>query len=183
MLKKLNIFPVRLLLLAAAYFVRLLVIQYNVGIIKSVKSMLFALNYSSKIDDMKKQTVDRIFAEYGKIADFDPPIFKFNEILEEKFSLEVKTKGLQIIPANITKFEPAKYGLKSGNYKIVANIPYYLTGEIIRQFLSGKTKPNELVLLIQREVAKRIVARAGAMGQLTSVVRGERNLPAKQTDV
>jgi 16S rRNA (adenine1518-N6/adenine1519-N6)-dimethyltransferase len=43
------------------------------------------------------------------------------------------------------------------SYKVVANIPYYITGEIIRMFLSGETQPSSMTLLVQKEVAERIV--------------------------
>lgn len=44
-------------------------------------------------------------------------------------------------------------------YVVAANIPYYITGEIIRQFLTAKHQPRAIALLIQKEVAERIVAR------------------------
>ena len=44
------------------------------------------------------------------------------------------------------------------NYKIVANIPYNITGAILKKFLSAEYQPERMVLLLQREVAKRIVA-------------------------
>jgi len=45
------------------------------------------------------------------------------------------------------------------HYKVVANIPYYITGQIIRKFLEAKNKPASMTLLVQKEVAERIVAR------------------------
>jgi 16S rRNA (adenine1518-N6/adenine1519-N6)-dimethyltransferase len=46
----------------------------------------------------------------------------------------------------------------SGGYVLAANIPYYITGEIIRQFLTAQTQPRTMALLIQKEVAKRITS-------------------------
>jgi 16S rRNA (adenine1518-N6/adenine1519-N6)-dimethyltransferase len=43
-------------------------------------------------------------------------------------------------------------------YKIIANIPYNITGAIFRKFLSGNVKPERMILLVQKEVAQRIVA-------------------------
>lgn len=43
-----------------------------------------------------------------------------------------------------------------GGYVVAANIPYYITGEIIRQFLTAEAQPRALALLIQKEVAQRI---------------------------
>lgn len=48
--------------------------------------------------------------------------------------------------------------LKAG-YKLVANIPYYITGALIERFLSTDTQPTSATLLVQKEVAERIVAR------------------------
>jgi len=50
---------------------------------------------------------------------------------------------------------------KTGNrpYKLVANIPYYITGQILRKFLEAKKQPEKMVLLVQKEVAERIIAR------------------------
>ena len=41
-------------------------------------------------------------------------------------------------------------------YKLIANIPYYITGEITRKFLSGDFQPSLIVVLVQKEVAERI---------------------------
>jgi len=46
--------------------------------------------------------------------------------------------------------------LTDGAYKIVANIPYYLSGLLFRQCLQTACQPNTLVFLVQKEVAKRI---------------------------
>lgn len=48
---------------------------------------------------------------------------------------------------------------KAKNYKIVANIPYYLTGKFINQFLSFSQPPQSMVLMVQREVAERVEAK------------------------
>ena len=45
------------------------------------------------------------------------------------------------------------------DYKIVANIPYYITGQIIKKFLTAKNKPVSMTLMLQKEVAERIVAK------------------------
>lgn len=46
---------------------------------------------------------------------------------------------------------------KVSDYKIVANIPYYLTGKFIKKFLTAKKKPSSMTLMVQQEVAKRAV--------------------------
>ena len=81
------------------------------------------------------------------------------DILSEKFKEEIINERLLLLNDNILYFEPSKYGLKEGEYKIIANIPYNITGAIIKRFLSEVTKPSIMTLLVQKEVAERIVAR------------------------
>ena len=52
----------------------------------------------------------------------------------------------------------SRYSVKDGtcDYKLVANIPYYLTGEIFRMFLGADKQPSSMTLLVQKEVAERI---------------------------
>lgn len=51
-------------------------------------------------------------------------------------------------------------------YKVVANIPYYITGPILRRLLEASAPPTLAVLLVQKEVAERICARPGGMSIL-----------------
>lgn len=78
-----------------------------------------------------------------------------------KFKEEFKQNKLMIIGADILKFDPASVGLQAGGYKIVANIPYYITGELLRHFLSEVASPSRMVLMTQKEVADRILASDG----------------------
>ncbi|MEI7689325.1 MAG: 16S rRNA (adenine(1518)-N(6)/adenine(1519)-N(6))-dimethyltransferase RsmA [Candidatus Nomurabacteria bacterium] len=81
------------------------------------------------------------------------------DILSQKFVEEIKNGKFLLLNDNILYFEPSKYDLKEGEYKIIANIPYNITGAIIKRFLSEVTKPSIMTLLVQKEVAERIVAR------------------------
>jgi len=74
-------------------------------------------------------------------------------LLQEKFAKEIFEKRLALINEDIlnTEFQEEKY-------KLVANIPYYITGQIIRKFLTSEKQPEKIVLLVQKEVAERIVA-------------------------
>src|SRR3989344_5878893 len=56
-------------------------------------------------------------------------------------------------------------------YKVVANIPYYITGKLLQSALGGLTKPSLIVLLLQREVAERITAGPGEMSLLSVSVQ------------
>ncbi|HMO79077.1 MAG TPA: 16S rRNA (adenine(1518)-N(6)/adenine(1519)-N(6))-dimethyltransferase RsmA [Candidatus Paceibacterota bacterium] len=87
--------------------------------------------------------------------------FEMIQILKEKFSKEILTKKLTLISGDITKIKLSTILEKNTKYKIIANIPYYITGEIIRKFLSAEKEyqPEKMVLLVQKEVAQRIVAK------------------------
>jgi 16S rRNA (adenine1518-N6/adenine1519-N6)-dimethyltransferase len=64
----------------------------------------------------------------------------------------------------------AQIGLPK-KYKLVANIPYYITGEILRLFLSGLNQPESITLLVQKEVAERIIAKNGKESILSLSVK------------
>ncbi len=81
------------------------------------------------------------------------------EVLEQMFTGEIESGRLFLIHDDVLVFDPTAHGLQQGKYKLVANIPYYITGEIIRRFLSEVAQPERMVLLVQKEVATRIVAR------------------------
>ncbi|MFO0971258.1 MAG: 16S rRNA (adenine(1518)-N(6)/adenine(1519)-N(6))-dimethyltransferase RsmA [Candidatus Saccharimonadales bacterium] len=53
------------------------------------------------------------------------------------------------------------------NYKVIANIPYYLTSNLIRRLLESANPPRVMALLVQKEVAERIAAKPGQMSILT----------------
>jgi 16S rRNA (adenine1518-N6/adenine1519-N6)-dimethyltransferase len=60
-----------------------------------------------------------------------------------------------------------KCGMTGYNYKIVANIPYYLTSPLIRKFLEADNQPESMILMIQKEVAQRICAKPPKMTLLS----------------
>lgn len=57
------------------------------------------------------------------------------------------------------------------SYRVVANIPYYITSALIRHLLEAKAKPYQMVLTVQREVAERITAKPGDMSLLALSVQ------------
>lgn len=61
--------------------------------------------------------------------------------------------------------------LTVGHYKVVANLPYYITSAIIRHLLTARVRPALLVLTVQREVAQRIVAQPPQMSLLAVSVQ------------
>src|SRR3990167_5343055 len=87
------------------------------------------------------------------------------EQLKQTFSSEVVSGVLKIITADIRDFEPGSWNLAAGSYVLAANIPYYITGEIIRQFLETPAQPRAMAILIQKEVADRIMGKAAGSRQ------------------
>ncbi|TSC96175.1 MAG: 16S rRNA (adenine1518-N6/adenine1519-N6)-dimethyltransferase [Parcubacteria group bacterium Athens1014_10] len=79
-------------------------------------------------------------------------------------------KDVEIIEGDILKLTYNQQ-LITHNFKIVANIPYSITGNFLRKFLENKIKPEEMVLLVQKEVAERIAARPGKMSLLSVAVQ------------
>ncbi len=79
----------------------------------------------------------------------------------------IKHSNLRVENADILKFDTS--GL--GQYKLVANLPYYITSAVIRLFLEADNKPEEMVLLVQREVAERICAKPSRMSVLAISVQ------------
>lgn len=78
-------------------------------------------------------------------------------------NVSVVEKDLLRIPVN---------ELVRGPYKIVANLPYYLTSRFLRMFIADTVaRPEEIVVVIQREVAERVVAQPPEMGLLSLSVQ------------
>lgn len=91
--------------------------------------------------------------------------------LWELFEKELREKRLTLVEGDILDFDPALHKLRPQSYKLIANIPYYITGAIIRKFLETNAKPSCMVLLVQDEVARRIVARDGKESLLSLSVK------------
>lgn len=85
------------------------------------------------------------------------------------------SEGVSILEGNILDVNLnemlAHAEFESGKYKVVANIPYYITAPIIRTLLSLETQPRSLTLMVQKEVAERMTAKAGDMSLLSIMVQ------------
>jgi 16S rRNA (adenine1518-N6/adenine1519-N6)-dimethyltransferase len=62
-------------------------------------------------------------------------------------------------------------GFGDKTYKVVSNIPYYITSPVLRKILTAESKPLEIVFLVQREVAERISAKPGEMSVISVFVQ------------
>jgi 16S rRNA (adenine1518-N6/adenine1519-N6)-dimethyltransferase len=75
------------------------------------------------------------------------------EELQEIFAGEIANGKLELLHEDIRAFDTATI---KGDYVLVANIPYYIAGEIFRMFLEAPHQPSSMTLLVQKEVAARI---------------------------
>lgn len=82
-------------------------------------------------------------------------------VLDQKFS---SLSNFNLVKKDILKFN---FNKLPKNYKIVANIPYYLTSNLLRVLSESKNPPIMAVLLVQKEVAQRIAAKPGEMSLLS----------------
>jgi len=92
--------------------------------------------------------------------------------LEKKFS---NFPNVHIIHADILRINIQEllsgYGLMAHSYRLVGNLPYYITSAIIRMFLESEVPPREMFVMVQREVAERICADPGEMSILSVAVQ------------
>jgi 16S rRNA (adenine1518-N6/adenine1519-N6)-dimethyltransferase len=93
---------------------------------------------------------------------------KLQKKFENRPNIEILHED--ILKINLQKISTS-YKLPTTNYKLIANLPYYITSPIIRLFLETKIPPQEMILMVQKEVAERIVARPGKMSILAISVQ------------
>ena len=73
-------------------------------------------------------------------------------LLNEKFA----GSDFKIYEGDALKYDISYFFDPDKKYKLVGNIPYYITGALLRKFLSAQNQPSLLVFLLQKEVAERI---------------------------
>lgn len=88
---------------------------------------------------------------------------EFDEELARKLPGQFPGKNLSVLHQDILQFDTST--LVKG-YKVVANVPYYITSKIIQKFMTDVNRPSVVVLLIQKEVAERAAAKPGEMSIL-----------------
>ena len=79
-------------------------------------------------------------------------------------------ENVHLIKGDILKI-PLETLFNQGGYKVVANIPYYITSAVIRHLLEAAASPSRIVLTMQREVAERIINRDEKMSLLSLSVQ------------
>lgn len=92
-------------------------------------------------------------------------------LLKETFSSEITRGKLSLIEGDACTFLPMDYKLLAKGYKLIANIPYYITGAILSRYLSSTHQPSMMVVLVQKEVALRACAQDGKESLLSLSVK------------
>lgn len=88
---------------------------------------------------------------------------EFDDDLAAKLPDQFPGKNLEVVSQDILKFDLTTL---PKDYAVVANVPYYITSKIVQLLMTSSNKPRIAVLLVQKEVAKRLAARAGDMSIL-----------------
>ncbi|MBQ3306514.1 ribosomal RNA small subunit methyltransferase A [Candidatus Saccharibacteria bacterium] len=83
---------------------------------------------------------------------------EFDENLAKNLPKSFPGKNLEVINADFLNFDLEKI---KEPYVVAGNIPYYITSPIIMKLLEAGNRPEKIVLLVQKEVAERIVAKKG----------------------
>jgi len=93
---------------------------------------------------------------------------ELEDSLAEVLAKQVPAGNLEVVSADILKFD---LSVLPAGYKVVANIPYYLTSNLIRLLCEAANPPSVMALLVQKEVAERIAAGPGQMSILSVSVQ------------
>lgn len=88
---------------------------------------------------------------------------EFDEDLARKLPGQFPGTQLTVVHSDILQFDLSQLPV---GYKVVANVPYYITSKIVQLLMTAKNKPSTVVLLVQKEVAERLAARPGDMSIL-----------------
>lgn len=93
-----------------------------------------------------------------------------NRLIEPLRAQFAKQPQVQIVHGDILELAPGTLvqGAEgvAGAYKVVANLPYYITSAVLRHLLEAAVRPTQIVVLVQKEVAERICAQPGDLSLL-----------------
>ncbi len=96
---------------------------------------------------------------------------ELDDALADSLKEEAPSLGnVSVVNQDILKTDISSLLSDSESYKVVANLPYYITAAVLRHFLSSQPRPQLMVLMLQREVAESIAATDGNAGLLANSV-------------
>lgn len=88
---------------------------------------------------------------------------EFDSELARKLPAQFPGTNLEVIQSDILRFD---LSVMPAGYKVVANVPYYITSKIVHMLMTDANRPSVAVLLVQKEVAERLAAKPGDMSIL-----------------
>ncbi len=113
----------------------------------------------------------KLLENAGRVVTVEKDIELF-EFLKNKFENQISSGYLVLAHGDILDFDMPKVPFDIGKkYKLIANIPYNITGAILKKFLTDENQPERMVLMVQKEVAQRIIAREGRESILSVSVK------------
>ncbi|MFH1652353.1 MAG: 16S rRNA (adenine(1518)-N(6)/adenine(1519)-N(6))-dimethyltransferase RsmA [Chloroflexota bacterium] len=75
--------------------------------------------------------------------------------------------NVTVMNENVLDVDPASLIPEGTPYRVVANLPYYITSPVLRHFLEARHRPDKLLVMVQKEVAEVITAAAGQRSLLS----------------
>ncbi len=117
---------------------------------------------------IKDKNVKNVEIVEGDILKINPSVLAFSHPERSEGSLANASAN------KLRDSSPRQGGAQNDihcNYRVVANIPYYLTSHLIRKFLESDNQPQEMILMVQKEVTQRICAKPPEMSLLAVAVQ------------
>ena len=143
---------------------------YNRGILEEIADLASRGVLEESADDFAEKTEVETCVEIGPglgtltsslLKRFNKVIaVEFDERLAENLPKSFPGKNLEVINEDILKFD---FSAVREPYVVAGNIPYYITSPIIEKVLMMSNKPKRIVLLVQKEVAERILDSRGSV--------------------
>ena len=97
---------------------------------------------------------------------------ELDDSLAERLRQKLKANAsLEVISSDILKLDLAGILRGATGYKVVANIPYYITSPILHYFMHAGSRPSLMVIMMQKEVAEDIAAPPGKMNFMSISMR------------
>lgn len=93
---------------------------------------------------------------------------KLRGLLKRRFG---ENKNFTLLDGDVLDFSNGAFFSHGEKYKLVANLPYGITSEVFKKFLFERPAPESITVMIQREVADRVLAKRGDMSSLAVMVQ------------
>ena len=143
---------------------------------KAIYAMIDAASVSSEdlvveIGPGKGAITGPLLERASKVVAFE----KDKDLIPLLENMYAQTGKLSLYEQDVLEFDSGLLRLHAKSYKVVANIPYYITGAIFRHFLESSFQPTSMTLLVQKEVAERIVCRDGKESILSLSIKAYGN--------